>query len=98
MHPDVQRDRPGKCPKCGMDLVAKNRGQRQTKSHEGDGHEDHKMTEHEEHGAMPEMTREMRRPWLWTNSTLMALGLWLLSSPFTFGYAGSRMAWNDGVS
>jgi hypothetical protein len=33
------------------------------------------------------MTREMRGPWLWTNFTLIALGLWLASSPFTFGYA-----------
>jgi len=24
MHPDVVSDKPGKCPKCGMDLVAKN--------------------------------------------------------------------------
>ena len=22
MHPEVKSDRPGKCPKCGMDLVA----------------------------------------------------------------------------
>jgi hypothetical protein len=24
MHPEVKSDRPGKCPKCGMDLVAAN--------------------------------------------------------------------------
>ena len=23
MHPDVVQDKPGKCPKCGMDLVEK---------------------------------------------------------------------------
>jgi len=23
MHPDVNSDKPGKCPKCGMDLIAK---------------------------------------------------------------------------
>ena len=23
MHPDVVQDKPGKCPKCGMDLVVK---------------------------------------------------------------------------
>jgi hypothetical protein len=23
MHPEVQSDKPGKCPKCGMDLVVK---------------------------------------------------------------------------
>jgi len=24
MHPEVVQDKPGKCPKCGMDLVEKN--------------------------------------------------------------------------
>ncbi len=24
MHPEVTSDKPGKCPKCGMDLVLKN--------------------------------------------------------------------------
>jgi predicted Zn-ribbon and HTH transcriptional regulator len=24
MHPEVKLDKPGKCPKCGMDLIAKN--------------------------------------------------------------------------
>ena len=23
MHPDVVQDKPGKCPKCGMDLIVK---------------------------------------------------------------------------
>ena len=81
MHPDVQQERPGKCPKCGMDLEPK--GER------------HKI---EEHGAMPEMTRQMRRSWLWTNAILVILGLWLVSSPFTFGYASSRMVWSDVIS
>jgi hypothetical protein len=33
------------------------------------------------------MTLEMRGPWLWTNFALVALGLWLATSPLTFGYA-----------
>ncbi|MEK7468609.1 MAG: heavy metal-binding domain-containing protein [Planctomycetota bacterium] len=34
MHPEVKSDKPGKCPKCGMDLtVAK-----EEKGHEGHGH------------------------------------------------------------
>jgi hypothetical protein len=28
MHPEVQSDKPGKCPKCGMDLVVKPKGGR----------------------------------------------------------------------
>jgi hypothetical protein len=33
MHPDVKSDKPGKCPKCGMDLVMKDM--------KGDGHAGH---------------------------------------------------------
>ena len=25
MHPEVKSDKPGKCPKCGMELTGKNR-------------------------------------------------------------------------
>jgi uncharacterized membrane protein len=44
------------------------------------------------------MVVDMRRKWLWTNATVMALGVWLASSPFTFGYSQPAMAWNDVVS
>jgi uncharacterized membrane protein len=33
-----------------------------------------------------EMMVRMRRPWLWTNFLNIGLGLWLMTSPFTFGY------------
>jgi hypothetical protein len=88
MHPEVRQDAPGKCPKCGMDLVPK--------------------TEHggqHEHGQTPaagrdhaEMIRQMREKWLWTNFTVMALGLWLISSPFMFGYQRRPMTWSDVAS
>lgn len=108
MHPEVQRDRPGKCPKCGMSLVPKDRSERspggrkrgQPRAREDDeqragaGHEGHE----EHHGAMPEMTRDMRRKWLWTNFTLVSLGFWLVSSPFTFGYESKGMIWSDVIS
>lgn len=41
------------------------------------------------------MIREMRGPWLWTNATVISLGFWLMSSPWTFGYARTMMMWND---
>jgi uncharacterized membrane protein len=44
---------------------------------------------HEGHGAAGDhrgMIRKMRAPWLWTNFTVIALGVWLATSPFTFGY------------
>jgi len=31
MHPDVISDKPGQCPKCGMDLILKNNGSDSTK-------------------------------------------------------------------
>jgi hypothetical protein len=55
------------------------------------------------HGQMTEgdhleMTRQMREKWLWTNFTVISLGLWLITSPITFGYNSGRMAWNDAIS
>ena len=44
------------------------------------------------------MVRDMRAPWLWTNATVIALGLWLISSPWTFGYQSAAMTWSDAVS
>jgi hypothetical protein len=44
------------------------------------------------------MLREMRAPWLWTNATVMLLGLWLISAPATFGYRSVAMTWSDVVS
>src|SRR5436309_13453613 len=44
------------------------------------------------------MTREMRAPWLWTNASVILLGLWLISSPWTFGYRSAAMTWSDVAS
>lgn len=84
MHPEVRQDRPGTCPKCGMQLQAEQPGEPRAG---------------EEHAAdHVKMLREMRAPWLWTNATVMMLGLWLLSSPFTFSYTKPAMIWSDVVS
>lgn len=89
MHPEVQQKAPGTCPKCGMQLVPADGKQ----SHEG-------MPQHGQmmEGDPLEMTRQMREKWLWTNFTIISLGVWLMSSPFTFGYTSGRMTWNDVVS
>ena len=81
------RDQPGNCPKCGMKLVKKVET----------GHSMHGQGDMQS-GDMTEMTRDMRRSWLWTNSLLIMLGLWLISSPFTFGYKSSSMVWSDVIS
>ena len=44
------------------------------------------------------MVRQMRSKWLWTNFAVISLGGWLISSPFTFGYASRGMIWSDVVS
>jgi hypothetical protein len=48
-------------------------------------------------GDHREMVRKMRSPWLWTNFAVIALGVWLITSPATFGYGnlaqiGDRVA------
>jgi hypothetical protein len=80
MHLEVQQDKPGKCPKCGMDLVPK------SEAHEP------------EHGDHRQMLIDMRKKWLWTNFTVISLGVWLISSPFTFGYTSAAMRWSDVLS
>lgn len=44
------------------------------------------------------MVREMRAPWLWTNATVIALGIWLVSSRWTFGYRSAATTWSDALS
>lgn len=51
-----------------------------------------------EHADHDKMLREMRAPWLWTNATVIMLGLWLITSPLTFGYEGRAMIWSDIIS
>jgi hypothetical protein len=88
MHPEVRQDHPGTCPRCRMPLVSEEQGE------QGQGAERHGRDgmahSHGEAGAgdHAEMIRQMRRPWLWTNFTVIALGAWLITSPATFGYPG----------
>lgn len=53
-----------------------------------------KTSPHDHHS----MLRDMRRPWLWTNAAVILLGLWLMTSPWTFGYTSTAMIWSDVVS
>ncbi|MEX2139128.1 MAG: vitamin K epoxide reductase family protein [Pirellulales bacterium] len=89
MHPEVRQETPGTCPKCGMALVPEERN-----GHEHGGVPQDRMSG----GGHLEMTRQMREKWLWTNFTVMALGAWLATSPFSFGYARGAMLWNDLLS
>ena len=62
----------------------------------------HQHTQQMKHGSETHdhdaMLREMRAPWLWTNATVMLLGLWLISAPLTFTYRSTAMTWSDVVS
>lgn len=84
MHPEVRQDKPGTCPKCGMALVQE---QARDLAHAEDRAPDHL-----------EMVRQMREKWLWTNATVALLGVWLISSPFTFGYTRPALVWSDVIS
>lgn len=44
------------------------------------------------------MLIDMRRKWLWTNFTVISVGAWLITSPFTFGYVDLCMMWSDMIS
>jgi hypothetical protein len=45
-----------------------------------------------------QMVIDTRRQWLWANFTNIALGAWLASSPFTFGYGQAATVWSDAIS
>ncbi len=49
MHPEVVEDEPGSCPKCGMDLVAREAGE-STPDHDHEHHHDEHQHDHEHHG------------------------------------------------
>ena len=87
MHPEVQAQRPGKRPTSRMDPGPKD--------DTAMGHTAMDHTEHEDHSGM---VRGMREKWLWTNFAVISLGVWLISSPFTFGYASRGMIWSDVAS
>ncbi len=70
MHSEIRQVAPGKCPKCGMDLVPQEEGNQDSAP------EHHRQdADDTEHGDHLEMTRKMREKWLWTNFTIIALGL-----------------------
>ncbi|MDK8463261.1 heavy metal-binding domain-containing protein [Marinobacter sp. SS13-12] len=46
MHPEVVEDEPGSCPKCGMDLVAREAGE-STPDHDHEHHHDEHQHDHE---------------------------------------------------
>jgi FtsP/CotA-like multicopper oxidase with cupredoxin domain len=52
MHPEVTSDQPGRCPKCGMKLLAAGSGSAHMEHHNGsDMHEPAPGSSHEEHGG-----------------------------------------------
>jgi Ni,Fe-hydrogenase III large subunit len=68
MHPEVVEDEPGSCPKCGMDLVAREAGgdaDAGEHDHSGHGHGDHDHGDHDHGGSgfmsMVEVTKDLPR-------------------------------------
>ena len=68
------------------------------KDHDTMQHGGHGDTDGGDGGDMRQMLLDMRRKWLWTNFTVISLGVWLISSPFTFGYTRPGMIWSDVIS
>jgi hypothetical protein len=99
MHPEVEQDRPGVCPKCGINLERtqdRRIPESRPKANEEEGGENGASEKAASDSV--EMTRQMREKWLWTNGTVMVLGLWLVFSPATFNYTSAAMTWSDVVS
>jgi hypothetical protein len=79
MHPEVTSDRPGKCPKCGMDLQPRpKQAGIDTRSPKWDSPRT---------AMAPAMTWGVSLPWQLLAST--AVGLWLLAAPDILGSGGS---------
>ena len=54
MHPEVVQNEPGSCPKCGMDLVAREAGEPAPEHDHGHDHREHRHHEHEhQHHDLP---------------------------------------------
>jgi hypothetical protein len=58
-----------------------------------DGHDGKSLREMAQMGA--QMMRQQRQRELWSTFAVMILGLWLVSSPATFGYEDVAMRIND---
>jgi len=71
MHPEIVRNEPGNCPKCGMTLERRDAATAHTAGHAGE-HPDMMVADH--------------RKMLWPHYVNLMLGFWLLTSPFTLGY------------
>ncbi len=64
-------------------------------------HARHDETGHANAGAAHEGMHghhQMLAKWIWRDFANIILGVWLIASPFTFGYRGPAMAWSDIVS
>lgn len=77
MHPEVQQERPGNCPKCGMALVAAQQQPNQQKpEHEAGQHgrEQHQMNPREHHQMLVDMAMSTGQlPWALTIGAASAL-------------------------
>ncbi len=89
MHPEIRRDEPGSCPKCGMTLVpvvttskaepataAPMSGMSHGAADKASGDMD----------GMGDMMGDAHRAMLWPHYVVMMLGFWLITAPFTLGY------------
>ncbi len=78
MHSEVEKDSPGRCPACGMELIAKK------VEHTHEDHDMFKMSHHDHEAAMssPQLAKEMERDMKkrFFISLLLSIPIFLLSS------------------
>ncbi len=89
MHPEVMKDKPGKCPGCGMDLIKSSESEK-----EHGGHTMQKMSHKDHETAMtnPQMAKQMeadmrRRFWI---SLLLSIPIFLYS-PVAINFFGLHL-------
>ena len=89
MHPEVRQSKPGRCPGCGMELIAKRRGAETTEEHKT--HDISKVSHKDHEAAMTDpiiakqMEADMRRRFLIS----LLLSFWPINNFFPAIWTGS---------
>ncbi len=96
MHPEIKRDEPGSCPKCGMALVVDEDATAAMATMQDGAKPGDKamagqtmpgmMSAMAEGGGMGDMMGDAHRALLWPHYVAMMLGFWMIMAPLTLGY------------
>lgn len=80
----------------------KTESEQNAKSADRNEHDEEMLGQHDKSdmtaGDREQMLQEEHRKMLWTHLVNVALGVWLITSPVTFGYQKTGMIWSDATS